>query len=76
MNALSLILPVLLIVFGLALVVRGLAWLADMLWSIKEQPGLYPPLKVLMYGLVGFGMTTFVIAGGGLVALLKSIIQW
>jgi len=76
MNSLSLIVHVLLIVFGLALVVRGLAWLADMLWSIKEQSGLYPPLKVLMYGLIGTGMALFVIAGGGLVALLKSVIQW
>lgn len=76
MNSLSLILPVLLIVFGLALVVRGLAWLSDMLWSVKEQPGLYPPLRALMYGLVGTGMALFLIAGGGLVALLKSIVQW
>lgn len=74
MNSLALILPVLLIVVGLALIVRGLAWLADMLWEIKERPGLYPPLRALMYGLVGVGMTAFLIAGGGLVALLRSII--
>lgn len=76
MNSLSLILPVLLIVVGLALVVRGLAWLADMFWDISQRQGLYPPLKVLMYGLVGVGITTFLIAGGGLVALLRTIIPW
>ena len=76
MNSLSLIPPVLLIVFGLALVVRSLTLLSDMLWSIKEQSGLYPPLRALMYGLVGTCMALFILAGGGLVALFRSIVQW
>lgn len=76
MNSLTLIIPVLLVVFGLALIVRGFALLTDMLWEVKERPGLYPPLRGFMYGLIGVGMAAFLIAGGGLVALLRTIIPW
>lgn len=74
MTSLALILPILLIFVGLVLIVRTLVWFTDILFCIKERPGLYPPTKWMMYALTILGMATMVVVGGGLIKLFWAIV--
>ncbi len=76
MTSFALIFPVLLILVSLVMVVKGLVWITDTLYSIHEREGTYPPTRVLFYVVTGLVGAALLVAGGGLIYALRALVAW